>query len=117
MENTEKQVNVFSFSPASSTTAPDGIKDKDSTVVLIYLSKSVYLHLLDCKMAHVFLELEGYKNITSYVTKMYSRTLSITCEPHEKAKYYYGMGMCVCVLYDLLIKPNYIKSVHLRVQN
>lgn len=45
MENTEKQVNVFSFSPASSTTAPDGIKDKDSTVVLIYPIQNQFTYI------------------------------------------------------------------------
>lgn len=61
MENTERQVKVFSISPTSSTTAPAGIQDRDSTVVPICpLSKSVQLHLSECKMGCVFLELDGY---------------------------------------------------------
>ncbi len=45
---------------------------------------------------------------------MHSRSELQGC---EKAKNYYGKGMCVCVLYDLLIKPYYIKPAHLRAQN
>lgn len=45
MENTEKQVNVFSFSPAPSTTSPDGIEDKDSTVVLIYPFQNQFTYI------------------------------------------------------------------------